>query len=162
MLKTVPFLALKRDPRRADRTYRMPTNKMDLVLAKSAATNRGSKALQLAKQAARNESVKTAADKQFDAIVKTVAGSVTAGGKAALSRGFATRKNRLLAVELARQIGGTYSRAVIAGDRYWVVWRDETPFEVFPPLPKGIGPVAERRELQNYQGRRIDPSADSS
>jgi hypothetical protein len=65
-------------------------------------------------------------------------------------------------VQLARQIGGTYDRAIIAGDRYWVVWQDETPFEVYPPLPEGIGPSAERRELQNYQGIRIDPSAGSS
>ena len=51
------------------------------------------------------------------------------------------------------------SRAIIARDRYWVVWQDETPFEVYPPLPESIGPLAERRELQNNQGIRIDPSA---
>jgi hypothetical protein len=119
----------------------------------------------LAKQAAQNKSVKTATDKQLDAVVTAVAAFVTAVGTAALRRPFANRKNRRLAVQLARQIGGTYARdrAIIAGDRYWVVWAQEgTPFEVYPPLPKGIGPLAERRELQNYQGIRIDPSADSS
>jgi hypothetical protein len=65
-------------------------------------------------------------------------------------------------VDLARQIGGTYSTAIIAGDRYCVVWQQETPFDVFPALPKDLEPLAERRELQNYQGTRIKPSADSS
>jgi hypothetical protein len=140
----------------------MPTNNMAVVLAKKAAANGGGKAAKLAKQAAHNKSVKTATDRQVDAIVKAVADSVTAGGTAALTRPVANRKNRRLAAQLARQIGGTYARAIIAGDRYWVVWQDETPFEVFPPLPKGLGPLAERRELQNYQGTRIDPSADAS
>jgi hypothetical protein len=68
-----------------------------------------------------------------------------------------------LADQVARQIiGGTCDRRVIAGDWYWVVWQDETPFDVFPPLDKSLGPLAERRELQNYQGARTDPSADSS
>ena len=140
----------------------MPTNEMALVLAKNAAMNGGGKAAKLAKQVAQNKSVKKAIDKQVDAVVVSVAGVLTAGGTAALTRPFANHKNRRLAVQLARQIGGTYARAIIAGDRYWVVWQDDTPFEVYPPLPKDIGPLAERRELQNYQGIRIDPSADSS
>src|SRR5205807_412336 len=103
----------------------MPTNNTALVLAKKAATNGGSKAMKLANQAAQHKSVKTATDKQVDAIVKAVAGSVTAGGTAALTRRFAKRKNRRLAVDLARQVGGTYATAIIAGDRYWVGWQDE-------------------------------------
>jgi hypothetical protein len=137
----------------------MPTNKIALIRA---ATNGGRRAAKLAKQAAQNKSVKMATDTQVEAIVTAVAGSVAAGGTAALTRPFARRKHRRLAVQLARQIGGTYARAIIAGSRYWVVWQDEIPFEVYPPVPEGIGPLAERRELQNYQGIRIDPSADSS
>jgi hypothetical protein len=139
----------------------MPTNKMALILAKQAANGR-SKAAKLALQAAQNKSVKTATDAQVDAIVTAVADSVAAGGKAALTRPFANRRHRRLAVQLARQIGGTYARAIIAGSRYWVVWQDEIPFEVYPPVPEGIGPLADCRELQNYHGIRIDPSADSS
>ncbi len=111
----------------------------------------GSKALALAKQAAQSKSVKTTSTKQADAIVKAVASSVTTGGTAALTRRLAKRKNRRLAVDLAQQIGGTYSPAIIAGLRYWVVWQQETPFDIFPPLPNGAGPMAQRRELQNYQ-----------
>lgn len=140
----------------------MPASDKVLVLAKKAATNGGSKALELAKQATQRKSVKTASNKQVDAIVTAVAGSVTAGGTAELKRRLARRKNRRLAVDLARQIGGTYSTAIIAGDRYWVVWQQETPFDVFPALPQGSEPLVERRELQNYQGSRIKPSADSS
>lgn len=89
--------------------------------------------------------------------------SVVAVGKAALRRPFANRNSRRLVEQVARQVvGGTCAMPVIAGDRYWVVWQGETPFEVYPPLPEGLGPLAERRELQNYQGIRIDPSADSS
>jgi hypothetical protein len=43
--------------------------------------------------------------------VTALAASVIAGGKAALRRPFAYRRNRRLAVQLARQIGGTYARA---------------------------------------------------
>jgi hypothetical protein len=120
----------------------------------------GSKAVELAK----HKSVKKAKDKQLDAVVTAVAASVTAGGMAALRWPFANRKNRRLAVKMALQIGGTYSEEVIiAGDWYRVVWaQDETPFEVYPPLPEGIEPLAECRELKNFQGIRIDPSADSS
>jgi hypothetical protein len=57
-----------------------------LILAEKAATNGGSKALELAKQAAKSKSVKRASNKQADAIVKVVAGSVTTGGTAALMR----------------------------------------------------------------------------
>jgi hypothetical protein len=134
----------------------MPMLTIALGLAKMVAMNGGSK---LAKQVAQNESVKTATV----AVGKTVAVAVTAGGRAALTRRFANRENSRLAVQMARQIGGTYARAIIARDRYWVVWQDETPFEVYPPLPKGLGPLAERRELQNYQGHsHLIPSADSS
>jgi hypothetical protein len=135
---------------------------MTFELAKKAATSGGSKAAKIAKHAAENKSVKTATERQLDAVVTAVAASLTAGGTAALTRPFANRKNRRLAVQLARQIGGTYDRAIIAGDRFWVVWQGETPFDVYPPLPESLGPLAERRELQNYQGVRIDPSVGSS
>ena len=79
-------------------------------------------------------------------------------GKAALRRPFANRKNRGLAAHVARQIvAAPMTRAVIARDWYWVVWQDETPFAAYPPLPEGIGPLAERPELQNYQGIRHRP-----
>ena len=137
----------------------MLTNNMVSLLAK----NGGSMATKLAKQAAQNPAVKTATAKQRDAVVTAVVPFVIAGGKAALRRPFANRKNRRLAEQEARQIGGTYTRAVIARDWYWVVWQDKTPVEVYPPLPEGIGPLAECRELQNYRGfSHIDPSADSS
>jgi uncharacterized membrane protein YebE (DUF533 family) len=97
------------------------------LVAKNVAMNGGGKAAKAAKHVVQNKSVKTAIDKQADAVVVEVAGAVTAGGVAALARPFANRKNRRLAVQLARQIGGTYARAIIAGDRYWVVWQDDTP-----------------------------------
>lgn len=134
----------------------MLTNNMVSLVAKN-----GSWATKLAKQAAENKSVRTAIGKQLDVVGATLAASVTVAGKAALGRPFANRKNRRLAVQVARQIvGGTYARAVIAGDRYWVVWQDETPFEVYPPLPECIGTLAERRELQNYQARRLTPHSE--
>ena len=39
----------------------------------------------------------------------------------------------------------------------WVVWEDETPSYVYPPLPKRIEPLAECRELQNYPDIRRQP-----
>jgi hypothetical protein len=133
------------------------TNNIVLPLATDVA---GSKIKQFIQDKAAKE-----ADKQLDAVVKDGAAFVIERGKEALGRLPANRKNRGLANQLAGQIGGTYSaeRAIIAGDRYWVVFaQDGTPFEAFPPLPEDLGPLAERRELQNYQGDRIDPSADSS
>jgi hypothetical protein len=134
--------AIKREPLRADRTYQMSTNKM---------------ALKLAKRFAKNKWVRKVAVEQFEAVADHVARS----GTAALARISANHKNRLLAEQLARQIGGTSDKAIIAGDWYWVVWQGKTPFEVYPPLSEGLGSLAERRELQNYQGISIDPSADS-
>ena len=117
----------------------------------------------LAKQFVQNKLVKTAVGKLFTAVVGVLIADIKKRGTAALTRPFANRKNRRLAVQLALQKGGTYDRAVIAGDRYWVVWvQDKTPSFVYPPLPEDLGPLAERLELQNYQGNRIDPSADSS
>jgi hypothetical protein len=144
----------------------MPMNNMVLVLAK----NGGSVAVQMAmakawklvKQAAENKLVRTAFDKQLDAVLTAEADSVTAGGKAALTRPFANRKNRRLAVHMALQIGGTYDLTIIDDDWYWVVWQGETPFAAYPRLPEGLGPLAERPELKNYRRDRIDPSADSS
>ena len=104
----------------------MLTHNMILVLAK----NGGS----LATKLAQNKSVKKATAKQLDAVVGNLALSVTAGGTAALRRPVANRKNRRLADQVARQIiGGTCDRRVIAGDWYWVVWQDETPFDVSRP-----------------------------
>ena len=78
------------------------------------AINGGIWAAKLAQQAAQNKSVKTATGKQRDAVVGAVATSVTAGGKAALRRAFANRKNRRLAAQVARQIsGGTCDRRAI-------------------------------------------------
>ena len=67
-------------------------------------------AAKLVKQAAQNKAVKMAIDELRDAVVKALATSVTTSGTATLMRLFASRKNRGLAVELARQIGGTYEQ----------------------------------------------------
>lgn len=129
-----------------------------MELARRAATNGGGRAVELARRAAGSKPVKSAGTKTGEALVKSVAGAITAGGGATVARRIAERRNRRLAVDLAGQIGGTYSEGtVIAGDRYFVVWQGETPFDVFPALPKGLEPLAERRELQDYQGARSTP-----
>ena len=114
-------------------------------------------------QGAQSTAVKTALKNSGEAIVTSVAGVVTTGGTAALRQRVAKRKNRPLAEQLALQIpDGTVSWSIIERDWYWVVWQQETAFEAFPALPEELGPLAERRELKNYQGPRYKPSADSS
>jgi hypothetical protein len=61
-------------------------------------------------------------------------------------------------MDLARQIGGEVSiRTVIAGERYYIVWRGGEPVDSFPMLPKEQGPLAERPELSGFVGRRVTP-----
>lgn len=83
------------------------------------------------------------------------------GGGTYLATHRAGRKHRRLAMDLARQIGGQVSvRTVIAGDRYYVVWRGDKPVDCFPALPKTAGPLEERPELIGFVGRRITPKPD--
>jgi hypothetical protein len=46
---------------------------------------------------------------------------------------------------------------IIAGERYYVVWRGDEPVDTFPMLPKTAGSLAERPELSGFVGRRVAP-----
>jgi hypothetical protein len=113
---------------------------VDLTIKAAAAG--GSKAWGLIRQSADNKAVRTAVTK--------------AGEKAAT---LDDRTHRLLAMDLARQIGGEGSlRTVIAGERYDVVWRGDEPVDSFPMLPEKAGSLAGRPELSGFVGRRVAPS----
>jgi len=99
----------------------------------------GRRAAQLVKQAASSEAGKKAAG----AVGTAVAGYVSKEG---VER-FAMERNKRLAIDLARQVGGQYSeRTVVDGRRRYVVWKDGTPIEAFPRLQSDL---AVRPELQS-------------
>jgi hypothetical protein len=130
-------------------------------LAAKAAAAGGSKAWELVKRGAGNKAVKTAATKAGEGAAVAAAAGATTGGGTYLRRRRANRKHRRLAMDLARQIGGEVSvRTVIAGDRYYVVWRGDKPVDTFPALPKTVGPLNERPELIGFVGRRVTPPPD--
>jgi hypothetical protein len=59
-------------------------------------------------------------------------------------------------MDLARQIGGEVSlRTVIAGERYYVVWRGDEPVDSFPMLPEKAGSLAGRPELAMRDKRHL-------
>jgi hypothetical protein len=78
--------------------------------------------------------------------------TATGAGKAGIDRA----KYRGLARDHARQMGGTYSKAVVQGRRRWVVWSGTTPVAVYPEVGKDVK-LTQLPELKNYCGKRITP-----
>lgn len=134
---------------------------VDLTIKAAAAG--GSKAWGLIRQSADNKAVRTAVTKAGERAATRAATNAADGatnrGSAYLAGRLDDRKHRLLAMDLARQIGGEVSlRTVIAGERYYVVWRGDEPVDSFPMLPEKAGSLAGRPELSGFVGRRVAPS----
>jgi hypothetical protein len=130
-------------------------------LAAKAAAAGGSKAWELAKRGAGNKVVKKAVSKAGERAAVDAATSAAKGGGTYLASRREGRQHRSLAMDLARQIGGQVSvRTVIAGDRYYVVWRGDEPVDTFPALPRTDRPLNERPELIGFVGRRVTPPPD--
>lgn len=127
-------------------------------LALKAAMVGGVAAWQLIVRTASSKAVSTAAKKAGEQAAKNVADGATKSGGTYLASLRNNRKHRRLAMDLARQIGGEVSLGtVIAGERYYVVWRGDVPVDCFPALPKTAGPLAERPELSGFVGYRVTP-----
>ena len=120
----------------------------------------GPTAWAMVKKGAANAAVKKAATKATEKAAETAVGGVATSGGNFVTQRRANGKNKRLAFDLATQIGGSYSaRTVIAGERYFVVWRGDQPIDTFPPIPRNLGPLAERPELQDFQGVRQSPTS---
>jgi hypothetical protein len=133
---------------------------VDLTIKAAAAG--GSKAWGLIRQSADSKAVRMAVTKAGERAATRAATNAADGatkrGSAYLAGRLDDRKHRLLAMDLARQIGGEVSiRTVIAGERYYVVWRGDEPVDSFPMLPKTAGSLAGRPELSGFVGRRVAP-----
>jgi hypothetical protein len=127
-------------------------------LAVKAAAAGGSKALELIRRGASNEAINKAVTGAGERAAKNAVDGATKRGGTYLAGRREDRKHRLLAMDLARQIGGEVSiRTVIVGERYYVVWRGDEPVDSFPMLPKSAGSLAERPELSGFVGRRVAP-----
>lgn len=133
----------------------------------------GAKGVELAKNGTRKAANHKAVDKAFqkgiDKTVETAVGGVigfaTGGGAAAVvKRKRDKRKARRDAIDLARQVGGTFSLNVIIGsERHHVVWlADETPYRVMPELLKDSGPLDELPDLKLFSGARHKPKPQKS
>lgn len=130
-------------------------------LAAKAAAAGGSKAWELAKRGAGNKAVKRAVTTAGEGAALAAAAGATKGGGTYLASRREDRKHCRLAMDLARQIVGQISvRTVIAGDRYYVVWRGDKPVDTFPALPKTAVPLNERPELIGFVGHRVTPPPD--
>lgn len=126
-----------------------------LQAATATAAVGGRKAWTIIKRGAASKAVKRAAKTAGEGAATAVASTATKGGGSFLTDRREDRKNRRLAMDLGRQIGGQVSvRTVIAGERYYVVWRDDEPIETFPRLAGSGAPLHERPELV---GRRVTP-----
>jgi hypothetical protein len=117
---------------------------VDLTIKAAAAG--GSKAWGLIRQSADNKAVRTAVTKAGEKAATRAATNAADGatkrGSAYLAGRLDDRKHRLLAMDLARQIGGEVSlRTVIAGERYYVVWRGDEPVDSFPCCPRKQAPL---------------------
>lgn len=142
--------------RRNDRANMPAYDKTAAALAKKV----GPKAMAIVTTAVANKAIKKAATKAGETAATSALESAATGGGNFVTKRRTDRRNRRLACDLAEQVGGSYSaRTVIAGERYFVVWRGEEPIEVFPALPKHLAPLAERPELQDFQGVRLAPQA---
>jgi len=107
---------------------------------------------------ASNKAIREAVNKAYEQAAKNAVDGATKRGGTYLAGRREDRKHRLLAMDLARQIGGEVSiRTVIAGERYYVVWRGDEPVDSFPMLPKSEGSLVERPELTGFVGRRVAP-----
>ena len=104
------------------------------------------------------QGVSTAVKKAGEQAAKNAAEDATKSGGRYLVSLRTDRKHRRLAMDLARQIGGKVSLGtVIAGERYYVVWRGDVPVDCFPVLLKTAGALAERPELSGFVGHRVTP-----
>jgi hypothetical protein len=129
-----------------------------IALALKAATVGGLAVRQAIVRTASNKAVSTAVKKAGEQAAKNAANGATKSSGRYLVRLRTDRKHRRLAMDLARQIGGKVSLGtVIAGERYYVVWRGDVPVDCFPVLPKAAGPLAERPELSGFVGQRVTP-----
>lgn len=138
----------------------MPANDKAVAFAMKAAAAGAPMAWAAVKKGAGNKAVKRAANKAGEGAAVAVAAGAVAGGGNFVTQFRADRKNKGLAFDLAKQTAGSYSaRTVIAGERYFVVWRRDEPIEAFPPLPRSLGLLSERPELQDFQGVRQSPTA---
>jgi hypothetical protein len=137
----------------------MSANDKAVALAMQAAAVGTATAWAMVKKGAVNTAVKKAATKATEKAAETAVDGMAKSGGNFVTQHQANRKNKRLAFDLASQIGGSYSeRTVIAGERYFVVWRGDQPIDAFPPLPKNLGSLAERPELQDFQGVRQSPT----
>lgn len=104
-----------------------------------------------AKKAAKSDAGKAAGGAAAGAVGAAGAKAATeavAGSDGAVRGRIAKRKNRRMAIKLARQMQAQYSADTIIGDdTYSVVWKDGEPFRAFP---KASAPLASYPELQNF------------
>ncbi len=85
------------------------------------------------------------------------AGLVAKSGGGRVGEWQADRRQRALAYKLARQVHGRLSEAVFVGSErtHLVVWNDDVPLAVFPPVD---GDLAERTEIRHVtDADRFDP-----
>ena len=87
--------------------------------------------VEVAKAAARNKAVRAIAVPVLTAAARKAGPAV--GERYGHWRD--TRRNRELAIKLARQLQGRYSvDTIIDGQPYFVVWKDGRPVQSFPPV----------------------------
>jgi hypothetical protein len=128
----------------------------------------GTKGAELAKNGAKKVADHEGVQKGFDKAVEKAIGAVftfaTGGAAVAIKRKRDKSKERRDTLDLARQVGGTFSLNVIIGsERYHVVWlADETPYRVIPELPKDAGPLEEVPDLKLFRGVRHKPKPQKS
>lgn len=133
-------------------------------LAKKAGRSKGT---EFAKNGAKNAVGRTSVDKAIQKGVDTAAEKAigaafafaTGGAAAGIKRKRDKRRERRDAVDLARQVGGTFSPNVIIGSaRHHVVWlEDKTPYRVIPELPESAGPLEELPDIKHFCGVRREP-----
>lgn len=135
----------------------MPASDKNSELAKQLAAASGPVVLGLMKKAATSK----VATKLRDQAVATTATGALKGGTDLVTRRRAESKYRKLAIDLAKQKGGSYSEAVVIdNERYFVVWDGRgAPYRTYPELPAKLGPVASHPDLEGFSGDRIPPDA---
>lgn len=140
------------------KTIPVPGTERAIETAAKTAASYGGKALALAKRGTTSKAFKKAAEKAGERAALAAATGAAAGSGTYLANRREDRKQRQLAMDLARQIGGSVSAGtVIAGERYYVVWRGNTPLASFPALPTAAGALEKRPELIDFVGRRLTP-----
>jgi hypothetical protein len=111
----------------------------------------------MAKAAAQSAVAKEAGKK----ILLAGAGAVGNAGGGLATRRQIRRRNRKLAISLARQMQGQYSEdTIVAGEERYIVWLNGEPRYAFPPLDETQGELGDRPELQTFpDALRKDPPA---